>query len=99
MEPVFSLGISSLWDELRHMPAGGVWWVNTDRIEDAVGLANQTIAFQTGTAKVAGICMGGDPGKTFKLERISGPGKNPAIFYAKFREGTILYVPRFSLYD
>ncbi|MDI8507082.1 hypothetical protein MJM81_27075, partial [Salmonella enterica subsp. enterica serovar Lubbock] len=24
VDPVFSLGISSLWDELRHMPTGGV---------------------------------------------------------------------------
>ncbi|XNM52739.1 BcsE family c-di-GMP-binding protein [Escherichia coli] len=44
MDPVFSIGISSLWDELRHMPAGGVWWFNVDRHEDAISLANQTIA-------------------------------------------------------
>ncbi|MGU0016056.1 BcsE family c-di-GMP-binding protein [Escherichia coli] len=46
MDPVFSIGISSLWDELRHMPAGGVWWFNVDRHEDAISLANQTIASQ-----------------------------------------------------
>ncbi len=39
MDPVFSIGISSLWDELRHMPAGGVWWFNVDRHEDAISLA------------------------------------------------------------
>ncbi|ELO0857613.1 TPA: cellulose biosynthesis c-di-GMP-binding protein BcsE [Citrobacter amalonaticus] len=75
MDPVFSIGISSLWDELRHMPAGGVWWVNTDRVEDAISLANQTIAFQTVTAKVAGISMGSDPGKIFKLDESHGPEK------------------------
>lgn len=58
MDPVFSIGISSLWDELRHMPAGGVWWVDADRNEDAISLVNQTIASQAGNAKVAVICMG-----------------------------------------
>ncbi len=53
MDPVFSIGISSLWDELRHMPAGGVWWFNVDRHEDAISLANQTIASQAETAHVA----------------------------------------------
>lgn len=53
MDPVFSIGISSLWDELRHMPAGGVWWFNVDRHEDAISLANQTIASQAATAHVA----------------------------------------------
>lgn len=62
MDPVFSIGISSLWDELRHMPAGGVWWVDADRNEDAISLVNQTIASQAGNAKVAVICMGCDPG-------------------------------------
>lgn len=55
MDPVFSIGISSLWDELRHMPAGGVWWFNVDRHEDAISLANQTIASQAETAHVAVI--------------------------------------------
>lgn len=97
MDPVFSIGISSLWDELRHMPTGGVWWVNTDRSEDAISLANQTIAFQTGTAKVAAMSMGSDPGKVFKLDETQGPEKNSVIFDARFREGTILYVPRYTL--
>lgn len=55
MDPVFSLGISSLWDELRHMPTGGVWWVNADRQQDAISLVNQTIASQTENANVAVI--------------------------------------------
>lgn len=55
MDPVFSIGISSLWDELRHMPAGGVWWFNVDRHEDAISLANQTIASQAETAHVGSL--------------------------------------------
>ncbi|WP_436857340.1 cellulose biosynthesis c-di-GMP-binding protein BcsE [Citrobacter tructae] len=75
MDSVFSIGISSLWDELRQMPAGGVWWVNTDRPEDAISLANQTIASQQETAKVAVICMGDDPNKLIKLDHNHGPEK------------------------
>lgn len=75
MDPVFSIGISSLWDELRHMPTGGVWWLNVDRHEDALSLANQTIASQAETAKVAVISMESDPGKLFKLEQSYGPEK------------------------
>ncbi|VFS61845.1 cellulose biosynthesis protein BcsE [Kluyvera cryocrescens] len=33
MNPIFSIGIESLWDEVSHMPTGGVWWMNTDRHE------------------------------------------------------------------
>ncbi|MED5756984.1 BcsE family c-di-GMP-binding protein, partial [Enterobacter roggenkampii] len=46
MDSIFSIGIQSLWDELSHMPVGGVWWINTDRNEDAISLVNQTIAAQ-----------------------------------------------------
>lgn len=75
MDPVFSIGISSLWDELRHMPAGGVWWFNVDRHEDAISLANQTIASQAETAHVAVISMDSDPAKIFQLDDSQGPGK------------------------
>lgn len=75
MDPVFSIGISSLWDELRHMPAGGVWWFNVDRHEDAISLANQTIASQAETAHVAVISMNSDPAKIFQLDDSQGPGK------------------------
>ncbi len=47
---VFTLGISSLWDEVCHMPVGGVWWLNVDRYADAVSLFNQTLAAQAKTA-------------------------------------------------
>lgn len=75
MDPVFSLGISSLWDELRHMPAGGVWWINTDRQQDAISLVNQTIASQTEKANVAVISMEGVPGNAIKLDESHGPEK------------------------
>ncbi len=75
MDPVFSIGISSLWDELRHMPAGGVWWFNVDRHEDAISLANQTIASQAATAHVAVISMDSDPAKIFQLDDSQGPEK------------------------
>lgn len=75
MDPVFSIGISSLWDELRHMPAGGVWWFNVDRHEDAISLANQTIASQAETAHVAVISMDSDPAKIFQLDDSQGPRK------------------------
>ncbi|HAE1442279.1 TPA_asm: cellulose biosynthesis protein BcsE, partial [Salmonella enterica subsp. enterica serovar Bredeney] len=75
VDPVFSLGISSLWDELRHMPTGGVWWVNADRQQDAISLVNQTIASQTENANVAVIGMEGDPGKVIKLDESHGPEK------------------------
>ena len=55
MDPIFSIGIQSLWDELRHMPAGGVWWINADRDDDAVRLVNQTVAAQPKESKVAVI--------------------------------------------
>ncbi|SQI19572.1 protease [Salmonella enterica subsp. arizonae] len=75
MDPVFSLGISSLWDELRHMPIGGVWWINVDRQQDAISLVNQTIASQTENANVAVIGMAGNPGKVIKLDESHGPDK------------------------
>lgn len=61
MNPIFSLGIQSLWDEVSHMPTGGVWWINTDRHEDAVSLLNQTLAAQPDSANVAVVSMGENP--------------------------------------
>lgn len=73
MDSIFSIGIQSLWDELRHMPVGGVWWINTDRNEDAISLVNQTIAAQDKDSRVAVISMGEDPKKQLKLENERGP--------------------------
>lgn len=73
MDSIFSIGIQSLWDELRHMPVGGVWWVNSDRNEDAISLVNQTIAAQGKDCRVAVISMGEDPKQIITLERDRGP--------------------------
>lgn len=37
---VFFIGILLLWDELRYMLVGGVWWFNVDRYEDVISLVN-----------------------------------------------------------
>jgi len=75
MNPIFSIGIESLWDEVSHMPAGGVWWMNTDRHEDAVSLLNQTLSVQADGAKVAVVSMGENPNKLITLEDGKGPKK------------------------
>lgn len=75
MEPIFSLGIRSLWDELRHMPAGGVWWLNAERQEDAIRLVNQTISAQGTHTKVAVITMDSKPREKINLEADHGPEK------------------------
>lgn len=75
MDPIFSIGIQSLWDELRHMPAGGVWWINADREEDAISLVNQTIVSQSENAKVAVTGMGYDLQNILRLESDRGPKK------------------------
>lgn len=75
MDPVFSLGIQSLWDEVSHMPLGGVWWMNVERREDAVSLLNQTIAAQRSDAKIAAITMGEKPRAIVKLNEAHGPEK------------------------
>ena len=61
MDNVFTLGISSLWDEVCHMPVGGVWWLNVDRYADAVSLFNQTLAAQAKNSHVAALVMGNKP--------------------------------------
>ncbi|ALR78548.1 cellulose biosynthesis c-di-GMP-binding protein BcsE [[Enterobacter] lignolyticus] len=75
MNPVFSIGIQSLWDEVSHMPTGGVWWMNVERREDAESLLNQTIAAQPFDAKVAAVVMGEKPNKIIKLHESHGPEK------------------------
>ena len=55
---VYTLGISSLWDEVCHMPVGGVVAFNVDRYADAVSLMNQTLESQAQDSKVAAIVMG-----------------------------------------
>ena len=75
MRPVFLFGIQSLWSEVNHMPAGGVWWVDVDRRQDAVRLLNQTVAAQAKNARVAVIVMGEDPNSVVKIDPDQGPDK------------------------
>ena len=81
VDSIFSIGIQSLWDELSHMPVGGVWWINTDRNEDAISLVNQTIAAQDKDSRVAVISMGEDPKKIITLENDRGPPDGAIIFH------------------
>lgn len=73
MEPIFSLGIRSLWNELSHMPVGGVWWLNVDRQDDAIKLVNQTIASQNPDANVAIVSMLAAPKQAITLDPAQGP--------------------------
>lgn len=75
MEPIFSVGIRSLWDELRHMPAGGVWWLNIDRQEDEIRLLNQTINSHGSQTKVAVITQNTLPNHLINIESNHGPEK------------------------
>ncbi|MFX4314455.1 cellulose biosynthesis protein BcsE, partial [Enterobacter sp. 63] len=93
MDSIFSIGIQSLWDELRHMPVGGVWWINTDRNEDAVSLVNQTIAAQTKDARVAVITMGEEPKKIIRLEDDRGP-QTVKLFSMSTEADSLYFLPR-----
>lgn len=75
MEPIFSLGIRSLWNELNHMPAGGVWWLNVESQDDAINLVNQTVAAQQPEAKVAVISMSAKLKQAITLDSAEGPEK------------------------
>lgn len=61
MALVFSIGIDSLWDELRHISAGGTAWINCDRHSDAITFVNQTLLAQPPETKVAVITMDAAP--------------------------------------
>ncbi|WP_318389235.1 cellulose biosynthesis c-di-GMP-binding protein BcsE [Enterobacter sp.] len=87
MDPIFSIGIQSLWDELRHMPAGGVWWINADREQDAIDLVNQTIASQHKESKVSVISMGRDPHEMIKLDDHHGPDKIRLFLMRNYQSG------------
>lgn len=89
MGPIFSVGIHSLWDELRHMPTGGVWWVNAERYEDAARLANSTISAQKSDAKVAFVTMGTAPKKI--LTSLSEQGPDEILLYKAQNTKNSLY--------
>lgn len=93
MDPIFSIGIHSLWDELRHMPAGGVWWLNVDRHEDAIRVLNQTIASQHDLAKVAVITMEAEPQTLIKLEDGHGP-QRIRLFHMPNSKNSLQYLRR-----
>lgn len=93
MNPIFSLGIQSLWDELSHMPAGGVWWMNTDRHEDAVSLLNQTLAAQAESAKVAVVSMDENPNEIISLSENRGP-KKISLFTMRNSENSLYFMRR-----
>ncbi|MEF3108211.1 cellulose biosynthesis protein BcsE [Raoultella sp. WB_B2P2-3] len=87
MDIVYTLGISSLWDEVSHMPVGGVWWLNVDRYVDAVSLLNHTLAAQAKDGKVAAIVMGENPSKIISLDNNSGPEKIVLFTLPNLTEG------------
>ena len=75
MRSVFSLGIRLLTDELSHMPTGGVWWINTDRKEDAAALLNSTLAQQAADTHCAAVIMNESPADVVNNQLITGPDK------------------------
>ncbi|TCW14340.1 cellulose biosynthesis protein BcsE [Raoultella sp. BIGb0138] len=87
MNIVYTLGISSLWDEVCHMPVGGVWWLNVDRYADAVSLLNQTLAAQDKESQVAAIVMGDKPNKIISLNKSHGPEKIALFTMPNHAEG------------
>ncbi|MGM8421149.1 BcsE family c-di-GMP-binding protein, partial [Enterobacter hormaechei] len=93
MDSIFSIGIQSLWDELRHMPVGGVWWVNTDRNEDAISLVNQTIAAQGKDSRVAIITMGDEPKSIIRLDSDRGP-QTVRLFSMPAEADSLYFLPR-----
>lgn len=93
MNPIFSVGIPPLWDELRDMPAGGVWWIGTDRDEDAINLINQTIAAQPPEAQVAAIVMGANPNEIITLDPALGPN-NVRLFSMPDDEKALYFLSR-----
>ncbi|MBJ3814278.1 cellulose biosynthesis protein BcsE [Shimwellia pseudoproteus] len=75
MRSVFSLGIRLLPDELSRIPAGGIWWINTDRQEDATSLVNTTLAQQPPDTRCALVTMDQPPDNVIASELINGPDK------------------------
>jgi len=71
--PVFTLGIDALQEELGHMPAGGVWWLNVDNKNDAVNFINQSITSQSVSARVAVIAPSATLADEIKYHKKAGP--------------------------
>lgn len=71
--PLFTLGIDALQEELSHMPVGGVWWLNVDIENDAVNLINQIIISQKPSAKVAVLAPSVILSDEIKFHKKAGP--------------------------
>jgi cellulose biosynthesis protein BcsE len=93
VDPIFSIGIQSLWDELRHMPVGGVWWINTGSNADAISLVNQTIAAQEVDSRVAVVSMGEEPRKIIALESERGP-QTVRLFSMSTKADSLFFLTR-----
>ncbi|YCI81486.1 cellulose biosynthesis protein BcsE [Enterobacteriaceae bacterium] len=93
MNPIFPIGIHSLWDELNHMPSGSLWWVNTDQDVDAYRLANQTLAAQQADARVAVITMGAPPRTVIQEPTVGGPD-NIRLFSARSSPDSLHFLTR-----
>lgn len=75
MDPVFSIGISSLWDELRHMPAGASGGLTSIAMKMLSVWRIKQLHPKAETAHVAVISMDSDPAKIFQLDDSQGPEK------------------------
>jgi len=75
------------------MPAGGVWWINTDREQDAISLINQTIATQDRDANLALIGMGQNLRDHIKIDNDHGPDKIQ-IFAMPNQEKSLYFLTR-----
>lgn len=75
MQPDFYVGIDTLWEELRRLACGGVYWIATGQQAEAVALLNRTLLSQSPTARAALIAMADDPRA---LLEASLPAQGPA---------------------
>lgn len=70
---LFTLGIDALQEELSHMPAGGVFWLNVESEKDAVSLINQMIISQDAFAKVSVIAPSNVLSDEIIFQKKAGP--------------------------
>ncbi|MDP1265279.1 BcsE family c-di-GMP-binding protein, partial [Klebsiella pneumoniae] len=73
------MGISSLWDEVSHMPDRPEWWLNDDRYADDVILFNQKLAAQAKNSNVDELVIRNKPNDIITLDQTHGT-ENKALF-------------------
>lgn len=73
----FSLGIEGVKDELGVLQSPGLYWICTERQQDASKLCRQVIACQTPQSRLALICAGHSPAELLTPPLISGPDAMP----------------------